>query len=161
MDSLSPDQKAELVLDPSSGALENVTVLTEVFGSIVGSPDDGELDRFWEACAAVTAQVSGSHGRSNFITCQIPSGTTVVSSVGLCLASSLTDLPLLFLAKHHLHYQRSCERRHAQPDTDGPGSQIPHLPNERLYPVVPGQSGCSASQRPSCESERHPPEHQL
>lgn len=58
LDSLSPDQKAELVLDPSTGALENVTVLTEVFVSVTASPEEGQLDDFFQAFVYFTKQVS-------------------------------------------------------------------------------------------------------
>lgn len=58
LDSLSPDQKAELVLDPSTGALENITVFREIFASVMKSPADGQLDRFFQAFVILTRQVS-------------------------------------------------------------------------------------------------------
>lgn len=58
LDLLSPDQKAELVLDPSTGALENVTVLREIFMSIMKSPANRQLDGFFQAFVILTGQVS-------------------------------------------------------------------------------------------------------
>ena len=57
LDSLSPEQKAELVLDPSTGALENVTVLTEVFVSVTTSPEVEQLDDFFQTFVIFTIQV--------------------------------------------------------------------------------------------------------
>lgn len=60
--SLTPDQKAQLILDPSSGALQNVTVFRQVFVSITTSPAEGQLDDFF--AAFVATQVSVMLGRS-------------------------------------------------------------------------------------------------
>ncbi|RXN32095.1 putative threonine-rich GPI-anchored glyco isoform X2 [Labeo rohita] len=48
LESLSPDQKAELLLDPSTGAIENVTVVKEVLSSILKSRDEEQLEKFFE-----------------------------------------------------------------------------------------------------------------
>ncbi|RXN32088.1 hypothetical protein ROHU_004709 [Labeo rohita] len=48
LESLSPDQKAELLLDPSTGAIENVTVVKEVLSSILNSRDEEQLEKFFE-----------------------------------------------------------------------------------------------------------------
>ncbi|XP_028826994.1 uncharacterized protein LOC114785232 [Denticeps clupeoides] len=44
--SLSPEQKVNLLLDSTTGALENVSVVTEVFSSILQSPE--QMDKFFE-----------------------------------------------------------------------------------------------------------------
>ncbi|KAF4117958.1 hypothetical protein G5714_000009 [Onychostoma macrolepis] len=56
LESLSPDQKAELLLDPSTGALENVTVVKEVLNSILESSDEGQLERFFETFVEVSKE---------------------------------------------------------------------------------------------------------
>ncbi|XP_076142601.1 uncharacterized protein LOC143124782 [Alosa pseudoharengus] len=56
LDLLSPEQKAELVLDPSTGALENVTVLKEVFVSVTASPEVEQLDDFFQTFVIFTIQ---------------------------------------------------------------------------------------------------------
>ncbi|RXN32089.1 putative threonine-rich GPI-anchored glyco isoform X2 [Labeo rohita] len=48
LESLSPDQKAELLLDPSTGAIENVPVVKEVLSSILKSRDEEQLEKFFE-----------------------------------------------------------------------------------------------------------------
>ncbi|KAG7511253.1 hypothetical protein JOB18_045050 [Solea senegalensis] len=53
---LSPNQKAELVLDPESGALGNETILREVFKSLNTSLDDKPLGPFFQAFADITKQ---------------------------------------------------------------------------------------------------------
>lgn len=58
LDSLSPNQKAELVLDPESDALENVTIVKDVFSSLEDSPEEEQLNEFFEAFVEVTVQVS-------------------------------------------------------------------------------------------------------
>lgn len=58
MESLSPDQKAELLLDPSTGALENVTVVKEVLSSILKAPDEEQLEKFFETFVEVSKEVS-------------------------------------------------------------------------------------------------------
>ena len=60
LDSLSPKQKAELILDPDSGALENVTIVKQVFGSLTASPKDTQLSVFFGTLVDVTKEVSGS-----------------------------------------------------------------------------------------------------
>ncbi|KAI4887382.1 hypothetical protein NFI96_030535, partial [Prochilodus magdalenae] len=60
LDSLSPQQKAELVLDPSSGALENQTLVKEVMTGIVSSSGEEQLSVFFQTFVNVTKEVSGS-----------------------------------------------------------------------------------------------------
>ena len=57
VDSLSAKQKAELVLDPDSGALEDEALVREVFASLTESRDDGQLNRFFLAFANISKQV--------------------------------------------------------------------------------------------------------
>ncbi|KAL0969375.1 hypothetical protein UPYG_G00226220 [Umbra pygmaea] len=54
LDSLSPNQKAELILDPSSGALENETLVREVFASLLES--EVQLEEFFVTFVHVTMQ---------------------------------------------------------------------------------------------------------
>ncbi|CAB1434881.1 unnamed protein product [Pleuronectes platessa] len=54
--SLSPDQKAELILDPDSGALRNETIVREVFKSLNLSHDDNQLQQFFLALTRINMQ---------------------------------------------------------------------------------------------------------
>ncbi|KAG7492036.1 hypothetical protein MATL_G00009910 [Megalops atlanticus] len=56
LDSLSPSQKVDLILDPSTGALENETIINNVFTSLLKSPDDRQLGAFFDAFVAATKQ---------------------------------------------------------------------------------------------------------
>ncbi|XP_071327530.1 uncharacterized protein [Trachinotus anak] len=56
VDSLSPKQKAELILDPGSGALDNETIVREVFTSLTESPDDEQLNQFFQAFTKINQQ---------------------------------------------------------------------------------------------------------
>ncbi|RCU34593.1 hypothetical protein DVA76_19615, partial [Acinetobacter baumannii] len=58
LDDLSPSQKAELVLDPESGALDNETIITEVFTRLTASGDDEQLEEFFQAFANINKQVN-------------------------------------------------------------------------------------------------------
>lgn len=58
MDSLSTSQKAELLLDPNSGNSEDEAIVREVFESLTKSPDDGQLNRFFQAFADINKQVN-------------------------------------------------------------------------------------------------------
>lgn len=58
MVSLSPNQKAELILDADSGALENETIVREVFQSLNTSNDDKQLVQFFQAFARINIQVN-------------------------------------------------------------------------------------------------------
>ena len=58
LDSLSPNQKAELILDPDSGALENETIVKQVFSSLTKSPEDEQLSVFFGTLVDVAKQVS-------------------------------------------------------------------------------------------------------
>ncbi|XP_040917254.1 uncharacterized protein LOC121197633 [Toxotes jaculatrix] len=54
--SLSPNQKAELILDPDSGALENETIVREVLTSLTQSPDDEQLNQFFQTFTDINKQ---------------------------------------------------------------------------------------------------------
>nr|XP_046165620.1 uncharacterized protein LOC124002287 [Oncorhynchus gorbuscha] len=56
LDSLSPNQKAELILDPSTGALENETLVKNVFISLLESPREEQLNEFFVTFVEVTKQ---------------------------------------------------------------------------------------------------------
>ncbi|XP_056308519.1 mucin-2-like isoform X4 [Danio aesculapii] len=56
LESLSPDQKAELLLDRSTHALENVTVVQEVLTSILKSPDKNQLENFFQTFVEVSKE---------------------------------------------------------------------------------------------------------
>ncbi|KAG7492037.1 hypothetical protein MATL_G00009920 [Megalops atlanticus] len=56
LDSLSPDQKAQLILDPSTGTLENETIVKLVFSSLLESPEEGQLDAFFVAFVHATTE---------------------------------------------------------------------------------------------------------
>lgn len=56
MDSLSPDQKAELILDPDSHALEDEAIIREVFTSLTKSHDNEQLNQFFQAFASISEQ---------------------------------------------------------------------------------------------------------
>ncbi|XP_071402622.1 uncharacterized protein [Centroberyx affinis] len=58
LDSLSPNQKAELILDPDSSALDNETIVRDVFSSLTESPDEEQLDQFFETFAGLAMQVN-------------------------------------------------------------------------------------------------------
>lgn len=58
MDSLSPNQKAEIVLDADSGFLENATTIREVLTNVIESSDDEELNQFCQAFATIAKQVN-------------------------------------------------------------------------------------------------------
>lgn len=58
MGSLSPNQKAELMLDPDSGALEDVAIVREVFASLTESRDEEQLNQFFQAFANISKQVN-------------------------------------------------------------------------------------------------------
>lgn len=45
-------------MDPSTGALENVTVVKEVLSSILKSPDEEQLEKFFETFVEVSKEVS-------------------------------------------------------------------------------------------------------
>lgn len=61
LDSLSAKQKAELILDPDSGALENETIVKEVFSSLTESPKDQQLNEFFGTLVDVTKKVRVLH----------------------------------------------------------------------------------------------------
>ncbi|KAI4894035.1 hypothetical protein NFI96_009147 [Prochilodus magdalenae] len=56
LDRLSPQQKAELMLDPSSGALENETLVKEVMTGMISSSGEEQLSVFFETFVSVTKE---------------------------------------------------------------------------------------------------------
>ncbi|KAL7851854.1 hypothetical protein SRHO_G00176390 [Serrasalmus rhombeus] len=58
LDSLSPEQKAELILDPNTGALENETLVKEVMMGIISSSEEEQLYVFFEMFVSITKQVA-------------------------------------------------------------------------------------------------------
>lgn len=58
LDSLSPEQKAELILDPDSDALEKESVVRDVFKSLTESPDENKLDDFFQTFVETTREVN-------------------------------------------------------------------------------------------------------
>ncbi|XP_035260124.1 uncharacterized protein LOC118220365 [Anguilla anguilla] len=59
LDTLSPEQKAVLILDPSSNALENETTVRIIFNSLLESPEEEELEEleeFYEAFVEATEE---------------------------------------------------------------------------------------------------------
>lgn len=58
MESLSAKQKAELILDPDSDALEDVAIVRKVFGSLTESPDNELLNQFFQAFTNINKQVN-------------------------------------------------------------------------------------------------------
>lgn len=57
VDFLSPNQQAELLLDPESSALENEAIVRKVFESLTMPPDVEKLDEFFEAFSQNSVQV--------------------------------------------------------------------------------------------------------
>lgn len=59
MDTLAPNQQAELLLDPESGALESEIIVTTVFESFTGSADDDDdkLVQFFVVFSSISEQV--------------------------------------------------------------------------------------------------------
>lgn len=58
VDSLSPKQQAELILDPDSRALEDEAIIREVFTSLTESRDDEQLNEFFQSFANINKQVN-------------------------------------------------------------------------------------------------------
>ena len=58
MESLSAKEKAELILDPDSGALEDVVIVRKVFRSLTESPDIELLNQFFQAFTIINKQVN-------------------------------------------------------------------------------------------------------
>ncbi|XP_056622064.1 uncharacterized protein LOC130435436 [Triplophysa dalaica] len=67
LESLSLGQKAELLLDPSTGALENEAVVKEVLGSILETTDDTQLKQFFEAFVEVTKEENVTYIKSTAV----------------------------------------------------------------------------------------------
>lgn len=57
MDSLSPNQQAELLLDPESGALKDEAIVRKVFESLTASPGVEKLNVFFEGFSKISVQV--------------------------------------------------------------------------------------------------------
>lgn len=55
---LSPQQKAELILDPQSGALADKAIVKEVFTSLTESAGIKQLSQFFQAFTVITKQVN-------------------------------------------------------------------------------------------------------
>lgn len=58
VDVLSPNQKAELILDPDSPASEDQAIVREVLQSLTESPGDDQLNQFFQAFANINNQVN-------------------------------------------------------------------------------------------------------
>lgn len=58
VDSLSPNQTAELLLDGGSSFLENETFVTEVLKNLIKDPEDEQLREFFQAFAVISKQVN-------------------------------------------------------------------------------------------------------
>ncbi|XP_064179421.1 uncharacterized protein LOC135248565 [Anguilla rostrata] len=70
LDTLSPEQKAVLILDPSSNALENETAVRIIFNSLLESPEEEELEEleeFYEAFVEATEEVNNFTSSLGFI----------------------------------------------------------------------------------------------
>ncbi|KAK6306907.1 hypothetical protein J4Q44_G00220550 [Coregonus suidteri] len=92
LDSLSPNQKAELILDPSTGALENETLVKKVFISLLESPREEQLNEFFVTFVEVTKQIHGS--RPKFAI----SSASPLTGCGVKLGSTDEDIPTLLKA---------------------------------------------------------------
>lgn len=55
---LSPNQKAELILDPGSPASDDKAIVREVLQSLTESHDDDQLDQFFQAFVNISNQVT-------------------------------------------------------------------------------------------------------
>ena len=64
LDALSTNQKAELLLDPDSGALDNETIVKQVFISLT---EKEQLDVFFETFVDVTKEVSARYSGQDFL----------------------------------------------------------------------------------------------
>ncbi|KAI4897926.1 hypothetical protein NFI96_032612 [Prochilodus magdalenae] len=60
LDYLTGEQKAQLILQPGSGALVNESVVREVFSSVVQSSDQKQLENFLIAFSQSTVQMNGT-----------------------------------------------------------------------------------------------------
>lgn len=58
---LSPQQKAELITDPDSGALQNVTFIRAVLTSLTLSGNFEQLTEFFQSFAELSKQVGAEH----------------------------------------------------------------------------------------------------
>lgn len=58
LNSLSARLKAELIFDPSTGVLQNETLMRMVLSSILMSPDDGQLEQFFMTFTYITTKVN-------------------------------------------------------------------------------------------------------
>ena len=63
LDAVSTNQKAELLLDPDSGALDNETIVKQVFISLT---EKEQLDVFFETFVDVTKEVSARYSGQDF-----------------------------------------------------------------------------------------------
>lgn len=58
VESLSPKQKAELILDPDSPASEDEAIIRRVFANLTESNDDELLNEFFQAFTKINKQVN-------------------------------------------------------------------------------------------------------
>ncbi|MEQ2255943.1 hypothetical protein ILYODFUR_019017, partial [Ilyodon furcidens] len=58
VDKLSPQQKAELILDPDSGALEDANFVREVLTNLKLSGRDEQLSQFFQTFVQISQQVN-------------------------------------------------------------------------------------------------------
>lgn len=58
LDFLSPSEKAHLILDPNSGALNDAHIVTEVLTSLTETSDYEQLKLFFGAFANINKQVN-------------------------------------------------------------------------------------------------------
>ncbi|XP_064859438.1 uncharacterized protein LOC135561647 [Oncorhynchus nerka] len=93
LDSLSPNQKAELILDPSTGALENETLVKNVFISLLESPREEQLNEFFVTFVEVTKQVSTSLSGWNG-----PCTENITIITNTAVRDTMLDLTLMALA---------------------------------------------------------------
>ncbi|KAI7811186.1 hypothetical protein IRJ41_011471 [Triplophysa rosa] len=96
LESLSPDQKAELLLDPSTGALENEAVVKEVLGSILESTDETQLEQFFEAFVEVTKEGNVSY---------IENTAVRDTMLNMTLTALASDFPTFQTSDYQLWFQ--------------------------------------------------------
>lgn len=61
LEKLSLQQKAELILDPDSSALEDVNFVREVLTSLKLFGQDEQLSQFFQTFAQISEKVNASH----------------------------------------------------------------------------------------------------
>ncbi|XP_048032264.1 uncharacterized protein LOC125259006 [Megalobrama amblycephala] len=96
LETLSPDQKAELLFDPTTGALENVTVVEEVLSSILQSPDEKQLEKFFEKFVEVSKEENITY---------ITNGDVRDTMLNLTLTALAPKFPLFQTSDYELWFQ--------------------------------------------------------